>query len=105
MAEEQQTAWKATGDEAAARVRIEGDIDFTNSQSVRDWLRDFCGRTQGELVLDLAKLAYIDSSGLAVLIETRKLLKASGRKIRIEAVTSQVHKLFSLTQIGELFGI
>ncbi|GFK95359.1 Putative anti-sigma factor antagonist [Fundidesulfovibrio magnetotacticus] len=105
MSNEKSTAWEAHGDERTARARIVGDIDFTNSQEVRDWLRDFCGKTQGELLLDLKDLAYVDSSGLAVLIETRKLLKSKQRTIRIESVSPQVQKLFSLTQIGDLFGI
>jgi len=105
MSDEKPVAWSATGDVSTAHARVVGEVDFSNSQDVRDWLKEFGGKTSGELVLDLSDLEYIDSSGLAVLIEVRKLLKAQGRSIRIEAVSSQVHKLFSLTQIGELFGI
>lgn len=105
MPEEKQTAWTATKDTAAGAAVIEGEVDFTNSLEVRQWLKDYCEQTQGEVKLDLSKLSYIDSSGLAILIEIRKFLKNSNRSVVIVAVSGQVQKLFTLTQIGELFGI
>jgi anti-sigma B factor antagonist len=103
--DEKKTAWKASGDAAAGLAVVEGEVDFTNSLDVRQWLREFAGASSGELRLDLSGLSYIDSSGLAVLIEVRKMLKAKDRPIRIVAVSSQVKKLLALTQIGELFGV
>jgi anti-sigma B factor antagonist len=94
--------------EAEARTntaRIGGEVDFTVSPAVRDKLVAFIGQTRGDMFLDLGELAYIDSSGLAALIEGRKLLKGKGRKITITAISHQVRKLFELTQIGELFGL
>lgn len=105
MADEQSTAWSANGDPTTGLAKVDGEIDFTNSQAVRDWLKRFADSIPGELRLDLSALSYIDSSGLAVLIEVRKHLKAVNRSVRIVAVSSQVSKLFTLTQIGELFGI
>jgi len=105
MAEESQTAWTASLDQARGMVQIEGEVDFTNSLEVRDWLRRQCQESEGDLRLDLSRLSYIDSSGLAVLIELRKFLKVQNRSVRIESVSNQVQKLFDLTQLGELFGI
>jgi anti-sigma B factor antagonist len=105
MPDEKQTVWTASKDPGKGSARIEGEIDFTNSLAVREWLKDFVNESQGELLLDLSGLSYIDSSGLAVLIEVRKYLRSLNRSIRITAVSNQVQKLFTLTQIGELFGI
>lgn len=105
MPHEQQTAWTGTADAEKGSARIEGEMDFTNSLAVRDWLKELCERTQGEVTLDLEDLRYIDSSGLAIFIEIRKFLGAQNRRIRILKVSPQVQKLFALTQIGELFGI
>ena len=97
--------WQGEGDPASGTAALSGEIDFSNSPSVRDWLRAFCGHSNGAVTLDMAAVSYIDSSGLAVLIELRKQLKLENRSIRISAVSDQVRKLFSLTQIGDLFGI
>lgn len=101
--DERKTAWKGSGDVKASLAVLEGELDFTNSIDVRDWLREFAAQSAGGLDLDLSALSYIDSSGLAVLIETRKHLKAKGRGIRIVAVSPQVKKLLDLTQLGTLF--
>jgi anti-sigma B factor antagonist len=103
--EEHATAWKASGDASSGTAKIEGEVDFSNSLDVRDWLKEFAAGFTGELRVDLTDLEYIDSSGLAVLIEIRKFLKAQDREIRVTGVSDQVNKLFTLTQIGELFGL
>ena len=105
MSDEKETAWTASKDPGKGSAKIDGEVDFTNSLAVRQWLKDFADESQGEMRLDLSGLSYIDSSGLAVLIEIRKHLKSLNRTIRITAVSNQVQKLFTLTQIGELFGI
>uniref|UniRef100_A0A7C4AI49 Anti-sigma factor antagonist n=1 Tax=Fundidesulfovibrio putealis TaxID=270496 RepID=A0A7C4AI49_9BACT len=105
MTDDRQSPWTASGDPASGEVKITGEVDFTNSQAVRDWLKDFARTCPGEVLLDLSELQYIDSSGLAVLIEVRKAMLAGKRSLRITAATTQVHKLFDLTQIGELFGL
>jgi anti-sigma B factor antagonist len=105
MADEQSTAWTAKGNPENGLAAIQGEVDFTNSLAVRQWLKDFSSTFSGDMQLDLSALSYIDSSGLAVLIEVRKYLKSLNRGIRIVAVSAQVNKLFTLTQIGELFGI
>ena len=102
---EEVTSWKAQADPATGQIRLTGEIDFTNSPAVRDWLRSFIINCNSDITLDLADLEYIDSSGLAVLIAARKLMKAKNLSIRVSAASSQVQKLFSLTQIGELFGV
>jgi len=97
--------WQGEGDPVTGKATLSGEIDFSNSSEVRAWLRTFCAAENIGVILDLSNVSYIDSSGLAVLIEARKLLKAENRSIRISAVSDQVRKLFSLTQIGDLFGI
>lgn len=97
--------WTWSASVATNTVRLTGEIDFTVSPLVRDKLASFVEQSRGDVFLDLSDLEYIDSSGLAALIEGRKMLKGKGRRITITAVSHQVRKLFELTQIGELFGL
>ncbi|GAB6037827.1 STAS domain-containing protein [Fundidesulfovibrio butyratiphilus] len=97
--------WKGVVSDETGVIKLSGEIDFTNSQMVRDWMTETFAQSQGEVRLDMSDVEYIDSSGLAVLIEVRKALKANGRSIKVTSASLQVHKLFSLTQIGDLFGI
>lgn len=86
-------------------VTLAGEIDFSVTPKVRTRLMEVIASGVPEITLHMAGLAYIDSSGLALLIEARKLLAESGRGIRIVEISSQVRKLLNLTQLGGLFGL
>lgn len=97
--------WTVTTGDTPGQVTLTGEIDFASTPAVRERLLAALGCDAKEIVLHLADLAYIDSSGLALFIEARKLLAESGRTIRIADISEQVRKLFRLTQLGELFGL
>ncbi len=101
----EQSTWTWSEKPEESVAAIGGEIDFSGSAKVREALHRFIKRTSGEVSLDLEGLEYLDSSGLAVLIEARRVLQEQGRSIRIVAVRDQVRKIFELTQVAELFGI
>lgn len=86
-------------------IILSGEIDFTATPAVRERLLAAMEGGSPEIVLHLAGLDYVDSSGLALFIEARKLLAEAGRTIRIADISPQVAKIFHLTQLGELFGL
>lgn len=97
--------WSFLPGSAPGTASLAGEIDFSVTPKVRGELMRLIEAGSQEIVLDLSGLDYIDSSGLALLIEARKILLESGRALRIAAISSQVRKLFNLTQLGELFGL
>ena len=97
--------WTLAKGVAPGQVILTGEIDFSATPAVRPRLLEAMDDGAAEIVLSLAGLNYIDSSGLALFIEARKLLAESGRTIRIADISPQVGKLFNLTQLGELFGL
>ena len=84
---------------------VRGQIDFSVSAEFRVFMHALAAEAAGDLTLDLGGLVYLDSSGLAVLLEVRRLLTTDGRKLSVTAVSPQVAKLFALTQVGPLFGL
>lgn len=104
-ANSQSPGWSVTPGETPGTIRLSGEIDFSVTPKVRERLLELLSGDAPEIVLDLGGLAYVDSSGLALFIEALHLLAASGRTLRISAISPQVRKLFNLTQIGDLFGL
>jgi anti-sigma B factor antagonist len=98
-------AWTWSENKTTARVSIGGEIDFLGSAKVRELFKKFIEQTQGDVSVYLDKLEYLDSSGLAVFIEARRILQEQGRNIQVLAIQKQVLKIFELTHIDELFGI
>jgi anti-sigma B factor antagonist len=94
----------ALGDDPGV-VILTGEIDFSGTPKVRERLLEVLAGGAPEIRFDLSGLSYIDSSGLALLLEMRRILTESGRTLRITALSPQVRKLFNLTQLGDLFGL
>jgi anti-sigma B factor antagonist len=99
------STWNMIEDKEEGRITISGEIDYTVTPELRVRFKDFIEATRGDLSLDLSTLQYLDSSGLAVLIEARRLLDSKGRGIAILSLTPQVKKILQLTQVSSLFGI
>ena len=97
--------WSLEQGDSPGLVILGGEIDFSATPQVRQKLLEAMDNDAPEIVLSLARLDYIDSSGLALFIEARKLLAEAGRTIRIADISPQVGKLFNLTQLGGLFGL
>jgi anti-sigma B factor antagonist len=97
--------WRLSKGDMPGEIILSGEIDFSVTPTVRARLQGLMAEGAPEIVLDMAGLSYIDSSGLAMLIELRKVLAESGRTVTIKAISPQVRKLFNLTQLGEFFGL
>jgi anti-sigma B factor antagonist len=95
--------WTASKDNGFITLR--GEIDYSVTPDVRSFLLGAVRETSGILKLDLGNVSYLDSSGLAVLIEARRVLMMDGRGFEVTDASPQVRKLFSLTQVGILFGM
>lgn len=97
--------WKMESSVDDVLIKIIGEVDFTSTPQLRDDLHDFVKKTTGVVQVDLSELDYLDSSGLASLIELRRILTREGRSVKIISVTDQVDRLLKLTQVKSLFGM
>ena len=84
--------------------RLAGELDLLNAEEVGARLEPDSGR-DGDLILDLSDLAFIDSSGIRVLIRTAENLKDRGQLV-LRAPNRQVQAVLSLVGVTrEGFGI
>ena len=56
-----------------------------------------------KIVLDLANLDYISSSGIGVLIGNIKEIRRNKGDIRISSVKPEVYKIFSILELPRIF--
>ena len=82
-------------------VLVDGRLDA--AQAVK--AQAFLDRIEGQCVLDLAKLEYVSSAGLGVLLKTHKRLMASGSGIKLVNVNSHIHDIFRYSGFDRLFEI
>ena len=83
-------------------VEVEGEINITTSPDLK---RSFEKVKSTKVVIDMQKVDYIDSSGLATLVELLKKLKQRGGNLNLSQVSEKVKSLFEITKLDRLFGI
>lgn len=83
--------------------KLSGEIDLHASPELRAHLRTCVqGRTR-VLLLDFTEVTYIDSSGLATLIEYVRECSAFGGKMALFGLQKKVRTIFDLVRLNELF--
>ncbi len=66
-------------------------------------LRQALARSSDGLDLDLAGVGFCDCSGLNALLRVRRLALADGKTVAVRALSTEVERLFTLTDTSSLF--
>jgi anti-sigma B factor antagonist len=82
---------------------LEGEIDLHVSPRISTALGVMIEQKPQRLVVDLAKVTYIDSSGLAVLIEGMQNVEAYGGKFILAGIQENVKPIFEIARLDQVF--
>jgi anti-sigma B factor antagonist len=85
-------------------VALRGELDVTDAASAAVALIALAAR-DCEIIVDLAGLEFIDSSGLAALVLARRHARQAGGDLLLAAPQKQVLRLLTLTRLVEVFGV
>ncbi|MGD1219876.1 MULTISPECIES: STAS domain-containing protein [Streptomyces] len=66
-----------------AVLRVSGELDLVTSPVLRQRVHDAVAEGRRSLVLDLSEVFFCDSSGVGVLIATRRLLRSCRGRLRL----------------------
>ena len=83
----------------------EGDIDINTSPQVKKAFDKIIQSKSPKVVINLQKVGYIDSSGLATLVEILKNFKSFGGRLKLCNLSNKVKSLFEITKLEKLFDI
>ncbi len=86
-------------------VTVEGEVDVATAHVLRDCFDLVIGRDDGPVVVDLAGVTFIDSTGLGVLIGARKRCDVEDRDLRVVIDEPRILKVFEITGLTDLFSI
>jgi anti-sigma B factor antagonist len=86
-------------------VDVSGNIDFGNSPVLRKTLLQSLKDTEHRLAINLIAVKYIDSSGLASLLEVLKEARATQKKLALFGLTVAVREVLQLTRLNGVFEI
>lgn len=84
---------------------IEGEIDINSSPMLKKSFDKIIAGKASKLVINLSKVSYVDSSGLATLVEMLKNMRAYGGRMRLAGMSPKIKSLFEITKLDRLFEI
>ena len=96
----------ARKDGDAVIVAVRGEIDLQNSPELRTELLDLLTKHAPQrLVINLAQVPYMDSSAIAVLVESLQKLRKSGGRLFLIGLQPRVRGLLEIARLDSIFVI
>jgi len=84
---------------------LEGEIDMYVSPRIATELRALIKDKPEKLVIDFSKVSYIDSSGLAILIDGMQKVEAYRGKLYLVGMRESVRIIFKTSRLDQVFRI
>lgn len=79
-------------------------IDAACAIQFKDRMREIAQDNSPRVVLDMSRVAFLDSSGLGAVVAVMKAL-APDRRLELSGLTVNVQKVFRLTRMDSVFTI
>lgn len=82
-------------------VSVAGELDQSTAPELRTALADAIGDQTRGLLVDLSDCNFIDSTGLSLLVETKRRLAEDQRRFGVCCADADVRRLLELTGIDQ----
>lgn len=80
------------------------NLDASNVKSFKEAIQPLL-KDQNQVVLNMAEVKFVDSSGLGALISALRDLNSREGSLKLCALTRSVRALFELMRMNRIFGI
>jgi anti-sigma B factor antagonist len=87
---------------AETRVRPSGEIDILVADELTDVLSTSLSEGDGRVVIDLADVELLDSSGVRALLRAYKIATANHRQLAVENCAPIVHRVLTISGVTDL---
>jgi anti-sigma B factor antagonist len=92
--------------EGVAIVDLSGRITLGEGSVVlRELVRDLLSKGEKNILLNLADVTYIDSSGIGELVSAYTAVKNQGGELKLLKLTKKVHDLLQITKLYTVFDV
>ncbi len=92
-------------DGATAIVAVEGDVDIDTGGRLREELLRLLEADVRRVVLDLAHMDFVDSTGLDILVGAQKRLRQRGGEMVLRSPRPAARKVLEITRLDTVFTI
>jgi anti-sigma B factor antagonist len=88
--------------QGASIVVLKGDVDLESSPAAREILLKTVDGA-GRVLVDLSSVTYIDSSGVASLVEALQASKHNGGRFALVAASEPTRRVLELARLDKVF--
>jgi len=89
----------------SAVVDVHGDVDLNRSSEFQQSLLVVMDQKPERIIVNLAEVPYMDSSGVASLVKLLGRTRQQGVVLRLAALTDHVRGIFEITRLDGIFDI
>jgi anti-sigma B factor antagonist len=87
-------------------VDVSGRITIGEAcKQLRDLIREQLSKNHKNLLLNLADVSYIDSSGIGELVSAYTAVSSQGGQLKLLNLTKKVHDLLQITKLYTVFDV
>ena len=86
-------------------IDVQGEIDMYTAPRLRELLIDLVSKGSYQLVVNLDKVGFLDSTGLGVLVGALRRVRAHDGSLDLICTQQRILKIFRITGLTEVFGI
>ena len=86
-------------------LALAGDLDVYTATRLRERLVDLIGNTRINLVVDLAELVFVDSTGLGTLVDGMTRVRRAGGTMALRSPTPAVRRVLNITGLGRVLPV
>jgi anti-sigma B factor antagonist len=97
-------SFRVIEEDGASTVFLAGDIDLERSPLARSTLLATVKKGK-PVIVDLSQVGYMDSSGVASLVEAFQRARAGNIDFTLQRVSDQVRKVLTLARLDKIFTI
>lgn len=91
-------------DDKHCTLFVHGDVDLSNSSELRKTILSAL-KTSPLVVIDLNDVTYIDSSGIAALVEGLQFANSHDKSFRLKRLSDHVKSIIELARLDQVFSI
>jgi anti-sigma B factor antagonist len=85
----------------AAVITVSGELDLASSAGLDEELQRLIESDFGQVIVDLRRLEFMDSTGLSTLVKAHQRAEETGQRFGLVRGPQQVQRLLSLTGVEE----
>lgn len=86
-------------------VSPSGDVDLSSSRELQGHLRKAMESKPQRLVVNLSKVPYMDSSGVATLVEAMQIARKQSTRLVLCQMQDKVRSIFEIARLDRVFTI